>query len=113
MDFFFRGNGAFIAIAEWIGDLFPVFVQADIIDRPSVNPDGGNSFGGNARAGAQSGEDAFENRFDVPSNAGWSDHRGIPKTMDDIHVRVILMEAKKRNTTALRAQVDSNESFIL
>src|SRR5271156_141090 len=103
MDSAFRGDGAFVPIAEWIRDGVAVVIQTHVIDSPSVNSDGGDAFGRDARAQAQPRLNAFENCSDVPTNAGRSDDRSVAEAMHDVGIRSPVKETEQRYTTTLRA----------
>jgi len=61
---FFGGDGAFVAITEGVAERGGVGTEADVVDAPAIDGDGGYAFGNGCRGFAEAffeaGEDGLE-----------------------------------------------------
>src|SRR5579884_1664579 len=85
-----------------------VFVQTDIIHRPSIHSYRSNRPGRLLRAELQTllklGTDALE----VPAQPSVPLYRSVAEAIDQINTRPALLPSQQRDTAALRAQINRN-----
>jgi hypothetical protein len=76
VDVGFGGDGAFVAIAEGLGDGGAIGVQADVVDTPGVDGDGSDAFWGCLcglqKAFVEAGKDGIERPAKGRSSMDWA-----------------------------------------
>jgi hypothetical protein len=71
------GDGAFVAIAEGIGECEAIFVETDVVDSPAVDCDGADAFGGDKCALVEAEVEFFEDVREVPAEARYTVFRAL------------------------------------
>ncbi len=103
MDFSFGFFRSGIAIAEGKSDGRANVAKANVIDGPTVDGYGCDSFGGFCGALMQASDDAIENFVDIPVEAIGGSEGLVWEAVDDIYFWVVVAPAEEGDSAALCA----------
>ncbi len=104
----FCGDGALVAIAEWIVQRMSVGIEANVVHGPAINGDGGYTFRGFSRGFAQGFFDAGKDTVEWPMERVAARDRAIGKAVDFGDFGPVIDPAKERDAATFGAEVDGN-----
>jgi hypothetical protein len=114
MDGLERGLGALVAIAEWRREWPAGLVEADVVNRPAGYTDARDALRRQLRAGAETAVQLAANAIEVPAQSARAVVLGpIFEAANHGYVGLAGSPVQQRNTAALRAKVDGDESGVL